>query len=77
MNVQPILNELVWMHIDGQIGYLFELNHDYQEFTNESLLRIIDHLEEITFQDQVDDLTELFGDRINITVGEKITIQLA
>lgn len=77
MDVETIIDALIWMHIDDQIAYLQMLDHDYQEWTNEVLQQILESLDQIQTLGQADQLADLFGGRIDIAFGKKITIELA
>ncbi|KAG3070185.1 hypothetical protein PC122_g16270 [Phytophthora cactorum] len=71
-----MIDALNWIDLEDQIAYLQMLNHDYQEFSNDDLTEIVDALDDIQTLSQADEISDLFGDRVQITFSKKISIQI-
>ncbi|KAG2759380.1 hypothetical protein PC129_g14822 [Phytophthora cactorum] len=76
MDLDAMIDALNWIDLEDQIAYLQMLNHDYQEFSNDDLTEIVDALDDIQTLSQADEISDLFGDRVQITFSKKISIQI-
>lgn len=75
MDLETMIDALNWMDIDDQIGYLQMLDYDYQELSFEDLQEIVEALDEIESLQQAEDIADIFGDRIQVVITHKITIE--